>query len=62
MTDDPKPTQGDEDLSEYTVTIGGVEHSMMLTSQDAERYGEHAKSAKASKVSTKARQPDNKSG
>lgn len=44
MTDEkaPQPTQGDEDLSEYTVTIGGVEHQMMLSEQDAKRYGEDA--------------------
>jgi hypothetical protein len=40
--------------SEYTVTIGGVEHTMLLTSEDAERYGDSA-------VEVKAKTPRNKS-
>ena len=43
---------------EYTVEINGIEHSMLLEPEDAERlYGENAKEAKAS---NKARTADNK--
>ena len=43
-------------MKEYTVTINGVEHTMQLTAEDAERYGDAAKA-----VSTKqAAAPKNK--
>lgn len=32
---------------EYTVTINGIEHTMLLNEQDAEHYGEAAVSAVA---------------
>jgi hypothetical protein len=45
-------------LSEYTVTLNGLEHTMLLTDEDAKRYGENAKKAGAS---NKARsEPPNK--
>jgi hypothetical protein len=33
----------EQELSEYTVTIGGIDHTMMLTEDDAARYGDNAK-------------------
>jgi hypothetical protein len=32
---------------EYTVTVGGVQHTMLLTDEDAKRYGDNAKAASA---------------
>jgi len=37
----------DDNRKEYVVTIGGVEHSMLLTDEDVQRYGENAKAAGA---------------
>lgn len=37
----------DDNRKEYAVTIGGVEHLMLLTEDDAKRYGENAKAASA---------------
>ena len=48
-----------QDTSEYTVTINGIEHTMMLTDEDAKRYGDDAKKAGAS---TKKSTASNKSG
>ena len=45
-----------DNRSEYTVLVGGVEHTMLLTAEDAERYGENAK-----KAGRKATEPENKS-
>jgi hypothetical protein len=45
----------DEELSEYTVMINGVEHTMMLDKESADRYGDDA-----SKVGGKAKTPTNK--
>lgn len=41
--------------NEYVVTINGVEHTLLLSPDDAEKYGSAAK-----KVETKARVPANK--
>lgn len=41
--------------TEYVVTVGGVEHTMLLTAEDADRYGDAAQRAKA-----KAAKPENK--
>jgi hypothetical protein len=42
-------------MDEYTVTINGIEHSMLLDKEDAERYGDDAKkSSTAAKASTPA--------
>lgn len=38
-------------MDEYTVKIGGVEHTLLLSEEDAERYGEDA--VKAGSASTK---------
>ena len=42
---------------EYEVEIGGVAHTLLLTPEDAERYGDNAK---AVSVSNKARTASNK--
>ena len=46
----------------YTVTIGGLEHTMLLDDDDAKRYGDAAQPASkaASKPANKARTTDNK--
>lgn len=47
-------------MDEYIVTINGIEHTMLLSAEDAERYGDSAK--KADKPATKkAAAPANKS-
>lgn len=33
-------------MKEYTVTIGGVEHTMLLSDDDAKRYGDAAQPVK----------------
>lgn len=44
-------------MKEYVVTIGGLEHTLLLNNEEAERYGDAAKA-----VSTKsAEKPSNKS-
>ncbi len=48
-------------MDEYTVTIGGVEHTMLLTDEDAKRYGPAAVKA-AAKPANKARSASNKAG
>lgn len=48
---------------EYIVTIGGLEHTMLLDDVDVARYGKNLKPApevKAVKPENKARQPQNK--
>jgi hypothetical protein len=49
----------DDNRSEYTVTINGIEHTMLLTAEDAEAYGDKAK--KAGAATKKAAAPANKS-
>lgn len=46
-------------MDEYTVTINGVSHTMLLSKEDAERYGDAAQKG-ASSTTTKAKQPVNK--
>jgi len=46
-------------MQEYVVTIGGVEHTMLLSDEDAKRYGDAAKKGKAS-PDTKAKAVPNK--
>lgn len=41
-------------LSEYTVTIDGIEHTMQLSPEDAERYGDAAKKKTGGSSSGKA--------
>lgn len=47
-------------LEEYTVVINGIEHTMLLTAEDAERYGDNAKKSGAAQTK-KASAPANKS-
>jgi hypothetical protein len=42
-------------MDEYAVTINGIEHRMMLSEEDAERYGDAAQKVKGDKPETKAR-------
>jgi hypothetical protein len=44
-----------DDRNEYTVTIGGREHTMLLTDEDAQRYGDAAVKAKAKTPKNKSR-------
>ena len=46
----------DDNRKEFTVDINGVEHTMLLSPEDAERYGDAAKPVKR----TKSRTPANK--
>ena len=48
------------DLKEYTVTIGGVEHTLQLSDEDAQRYGDAATPAKSSTASNKSATASNK--
>lgn len=52
-----------DNRTEYVVNIGGIDHTMLMTADDAVRYGEAATLAKAAKpVADKARKaPLNKS-
>lgn len=48
-------------MKEYEVTINGIVHTMQLTAEDAERYGEDAVEVKGgSKPANKSRTADNK--
>ena len=51
MADNRKP---------YTVNIGGVEHTLLLTEEDAARYGDAAVQTKAVSPSNKSSTPKNK--
>lgn len=39
----------------YTVVIGGIEHTLLLNAEDAERYGDAAKPSSDKAVLNKAR-------
>lgn len=39
-----------DNRKEYEVEIGGVKHTLLLTPEDAERYGESATQAKGAKA------------
>lgn len=45
---------------EYTVKIGGVEHTLLLSSEDAERYGDDAVLVKQAEPANKSRTASNK--
>ena len=47
---------------EYVVDIGGIPHTILLTDEDAERYGDKATPVKAKQPANKSRKPANKSG
>jgi len=51
----------DQTVSEYTVKINNIDHVMLLSEEDAKRYGDLATKNKKS-VLSKVRQPANKSG
>jgi hypothetical protein len=44
----------------YTVTINGLEHTMLLTPEDAERYGDDAVETKQATPANKSRTVSNK--
>jgi len=44
----------------YVVILGGLEHTMLLTAEGAQRYGDSARKAATPKRSVKARTPQNK--
>jgi hypothetical protein len=48
------------DLKEYTVIIGGVEHTLQLSDEDAKRYGDAATPVKSSTASNKSSTASNK--
>jgi len=35
-------TNGDTDMDEYTVSINGIEHTLLLSPEDAKRWGDNA--------------------
>lgn len=39
-----------DNRKEYTVAINGVDHTVLLSPEDAERYGEAAREVKAAKA------------
>lgn len=47
-------------LKEYTVDIGGVEHTLQLSDEDAKRYGDNATPVKSSTASNKSRSASDK--
>jgi hypothetical protein len=48
-------------LEQYTVTINGIEHTMQLDPDDAERYGDAAvKASKSAQPANKSATPTNK--
>lgn len=55
-------SKDENDLSEYTVVINGIEHTMLLDEATAESYGEAATKGGAKKAapSNKAKAPANK--
>jgi hypothetical protein len=48
------------ELKEYVVTIGGIEHTVQLSAEDAKRYGDQAVEAKGGTAENKSRKPANK--
>lgn len=49
-----------EELSEHTVVIGGLEHTLLLSDEDAARYEEATPKSKAKSPANKARQAESK--
>jgi hypothetical protein len=48
-------------MEEYTVTINGIDHTMLLEPEDAERYGDAAKKGASSTTNKSKSSPANKS-
>jgi hypothetical protein len=55
------PEDKGEKLTERTVQIAGIEHTMLLNDDDAERYEQAEASRPKAEASTKAKTPENKS-
>ena len=53
-------TEKQEELSEHTVLINGIPHTMMLTDEDAKRYESAEPSEKAKDPANKAKGAQNK--
>lgn len=49
-------------MKEYTVTIGGIEHTVQLTDEDAKRLGAKPVETKQAAPANKARTASNKKG
>jgi len=51
-------------MNEYEIEINGIPHTVLLSDEDAKKYGDGAKpvSEKAKRAANKARKPANKSG
>jgi hypothetical protein len=47
-------------MDEYTVTINGIDHTMLLDEEDAKRYGDKAVKAAKQSQTKKATAPANK--
>lgn len=47
-------------MKEYTVVIGGIEHTMLLTEEDAKRRDAKPVETKQAKSANKSRTPENK--
>lgn len=47
-------------MKEYEVTINGIVHTMQLTKEDAERYGDDAVETKQAASANKSRTAQNK--
>ena len=50
-----------EERKLYTVTIGGLPHTMSLSADDAKRYGDRAVEVKRTEPQNKSRKPADKS-
>jgi hypothetical protein len=48
------------EMKEYTVEIGGIEHTMQLSDEDAKRYGDAATPVKSSTAANKSSSASNK--
>lgn len=48
-------------MNEYEVEIGGLTHTVLLSADDAERYGDLAKPVGGAKTPTRKRRAPNKS-
>lgn len=62
LSDDWKGFGSMSDLKEYTVDIGGVEHTMLLDEADAKRRGATPVQQKSRTPQNKAATPENKKG
>ncbi len=49
-----------DENKEYTVEVGGMEHTFLLNDDDAKRYDAKRVAAKAATPANKSRTPENK--